>query len=117
MKILKSVLAIAITSLMLISCKKEDAKVVAETVETKKTISAFAKLATTSFKIEGMTCEVGCAKTIEKELNKTSGVKTATVNFETKTAKVEYDSNEQSLEKLSELVEKTGDGKTYKVTM
>ncbi len=116
MKILKLIVAIAITSLMLTSCKKGNTKFVAQENET-KTISADAKLATTSLKIEGMTCEVGCAKTIEKELNKTSGVKMATVNFDKKTAKIEYDSNEQSPEKLSKLVEKTGDGKTYKVTM
>ena len=116
MKALKTLLILIVTIAFFTSCKKENTKVVAQENQT-KTISADAKLATTSFNIEGMTCEVGCAKTIEKELNKTSGVKMATVNFDKKTAKIEYDSNEQSPEKLSKLVEKTGDGKTYKVTM
>ncbi len=116
MKALKTLLILIVTIAFFTSCKKENTKVVAQENQT-KTISADAKLATTSFNIEGMTCEVGCAKTIEKELNKTSGVKTATVDFDTKTAKVEYDSNEQNPEKLAKLVEKTGDGKTYKVTM
>ncbi len=101
---------------MLASCKNENAKTVV-TENKVNIISANAKLAITNFKIEGMTCEVGCAKTIEKVLNKTLGVKLATVNFNKKTAKVEYDSNTQTPEKLAKLVEKTGDGKTYKVTM
>lgn len=115
MKISKSLIAIAITTTLLISCKKQENKVVAKANEP-KTISADAKMATTSFNIQGMTCAVGCAKTIEKELSETSGVKTATVDFDKKTAKVEYDSNAQTPEKLVELVEKTGDGKTYKVS-
>ena len=115
MKILKLMLVIAITTLTLASCKKDSTKVVAKTIAT-NTISPDAKLATTSFNIEGMTCAVGCAKTIEKELNKTNGVKTATVDFDKKVAKVEYDSNAQSPEKLKQLEEKTGDGKTYKVS-
>ncbi len=115
MKISKLLFAIAITATLLISCKQTETKIVAQTVVA-KTIAADAKMATTSFNIEGMTCEFGCAKTIEKELSETSGVKSVKVDFDKKTAKVEYDSKTQTPEKLVELVEKTGDGKTYKVS-
>jgi len=38
-----------------------------------------------------MTCEMGCAKTIEKKMAKMEGVKTAKVDFDTRLAMVEYD--------------------------
>jgi len=70
---------------------------------------AFAKLS-----IDGMTCAIGCAATIEKKLNQTTGVASATVNFESKTAWVIYDAKVMGLEKISEVVKATGP--SYKVT-
>lgn len=43
--------------------------------------------------IEGMTCAIGCAATIEKNLNKTTGVKSAKVNFKTKKATLIFDAD------------------------
>tara|TARA_B100000900_G_scaffold96453_1_gene79519 strand:+ start:14939 stop:15307 length:369 start_codon:yes stop_codon:yes gene_type:complete len=43
--------------------------------------------------IEGMTCAIGCAATIEKNLNKTAGVKSAIVNFKTKKATLIFDAD------------------------
>jgi len=43
--------------------------------------------------IEGMTCAIGCAATIEKNLNKTVGVKSAKVNFKTKKATLIFDAD------------------------
>tara|TARA_B000000532_G_scaffold211971_1_gene181842 strand:+ start:151 stop:519 length:369 start_codon:yes stop_codon:yes gene_type:complete len=43
--------------------------------------------------IEGMTCAIGCAATIEKNLNKTAGVKSAKVNFKTKKATLIFDAD------------------------
>ena len=100
---------------ILVSCKKNEANK-NEIAGATTTISNDAKLATTTFNIDGMTCAVGCAKTIQKELSTTNGVKSATVDFDKKTAKVEYDANAQSPEKLVQIVEKTGDGATYKVS-
>ena len=115
MKTFKIIIALAIGMSLLSSCKKAETN--NKIVSTSKiAISADAKLATTSFKIDGMTCAIGCAKTIEKELAQTKGVKSATVDFDKKTAKVEYDSNAQSPEELVQIVEKTGDGATYKVS-
>ena len=117
MKISKSILAIILVGTILVSCKKE-AKASVEKAKTTdvKTIAANAKLETTNFNINGMTCAEGCAKTIEKKLSETNGVKSATVNFDKKSAKVEYDSNVQTPEKLVQIVEKSGDGATYKVS-
>lgn len=38
-----------------------------------------------------MTCEMGCAKTIEKKLAKLDGMKSATVDFKNELASVEFD--------------------------
>ena len=69
----------------------------------------------TTFKISGMTCAYGCAKTIEKNLSKTVGVQKAVVNFDTKTANVNYDASVITTDKIIKTVQQTGDGTTYKV--
>lgn len=112
----KSVFAVAISGMLFVSCKPTDSAPKPEASIAKTPIAADAKLATASFTIDGMTCAIGCAKTIEKELNDTQGVKTAKVDFDKKSATVEYDTNTQSPEKLVQIVEKTGDGATYKVS-
>ena len=74
------------------------------------------KIANASFKIEGMSCAVMCASKIEKELAAMDGVQKAKVDFETKTATVQFDDAKQSPEKLAKKVESVADGKTYKVS-
>jgi copper chaperone CopZ len=97
-----------------VSCKKETTEVkVDQTTSAKKPI---ANAETTSFNIEGMTCAIGCAKTIETKLSGLEGVQKATVDFDKKTATVEYDPAVQSPEKLATFVEAVADGKTYKVS-
>jgi mercuric ion binding protein len=59
---------------------------------------------------------MGCAKTIEKKLSEMDGVQKAAVDFEKKTATVEFDANKQTPETLVKTVEATADGKTYKVS-
>lgn len=115
-----SILALVVAGITLVSCKKEesvtntDTNAVAET--TNKDSKAVAKAETTTFNIEGMTCAMGCAKTIENKLAGLDGVQKATVDFEKKTATVEYDAAVQTPEKLVETVEAVADGKTYKVS-
>ena len=115
MKNIKNIaFAIAIT-LFAVSCKKETTSETNE-VATAKTEIAAENLETASFTIEGMTCEVGCAKTIESKLTVTDGVSEATVDFETKIATVKFDKTKQSIESLTKTVEKVGGGDLYKVT-
>lgn len=81
--------------------KAEKPEILAENVEEK------------TFTVEGMTCAVGCAAAIQKKLNATAGVKSATVDFDTKTADVEYDKTQLTPQKIKEIVEAVGDGKSY----
>ena len=43
--------------------------------------------------IDGMSCQVGCAAYIDKELEKVSGVVSADVSFENKLASITYDNS------------------------
>jgi len=65
------------------------------------------------FHIEGMTCEIGCARTIEKKIAKMQGVKFAKVDFNKKLAMVEYDQAKVTPASLEETVAKAGE--VYKV--
>ncbi|MGH2667213.1 heavy-metal-associated domain-containing protein [Flavobacterium sp.] len=114
MKSIKLTLALLITAgTLFVSCKKETENGKTEiTASTKEVANA----ETTSFTIEGMTCAVGCAKTIETKLAGLDGVQKATVDFDKKTATIQYDAAVQTPEKLVETVEAVADGKTYKVS-
>lgn len=112
MNISKNLLIAALTVFMFTACK--DSSAVAE-AETQNETEIAGKVETASFSIEGMSCSMGCAKTIEKKLAKLDGVQSATVDFDNKTATVEYDTAKQSPEKLAATVEAAADGKTYKV--
>lgn len=115
----KSLLIFALSTLFLTSCKD---KAVAstetsteETTET-KTLAAVGKIETASFNIDGMSCEIMCASKIQKELAATEGVQKATVDFEKKSATIEYDAAVISPEKLVEKVEAVNGGDSYKVS-
>jgi len=113
MKTLK-LIAITLAFLATISCKKEQKDVEVITVNTiekvkKSTIPENATLAKVEFNIEGMTCAIGCAAKIQKSLGNMDGVKNATVNFENKTAVVEYDVNQINTKLLAERVVLNGD--------
>lgn len=105
--------------LVFVGCKEKatDAVVESETKapKVKKEIAA-ANLQSASFTIKGMTCAIGCAKTIEEELIGLDGVKTAAVNFEKEQATVSFDKTILTAEKLTKIVEATADGKSYKVS-
>ncbi|WP_284653744.1 heavy-metal-associated domain-containing protein [Flavobacterium terrisoli] len=120
MNFTKSLVTFGIASTMLFSCKDtasrpatDDTKEVVTTEQNAPAVAA--KPETASFKIEGMTCSMGCAKTIENKLAHMNGVQKATVDFDKKEATVEFDGAVLTQEKLFATVEATGDGATYKV--
>lgn len=114
----KSILIICIASTSLFSCKDSASKPLLETevANTKKEVTIATKPETASFKIEGMTCAMGCAKTIETKLSKMSGIQKATVDFDKKQATVDFDAAILNSDNIKKAVESTGDGETYKVT-
>ncbi len=117
MKTIKNVLLVTVAGLFFIACKDTNSKEAAttESTEVKKEILA-ENLQTASFTVEGMHCEFGCAKSIEKKLAKLNGVKSALVDFETKQASIEYDATQETPQTLAKIVEEMADGDTYKVS-
>ncbi len=117
MKFSKLILACSLIALSIIGCKQTDAAPKEESVASgvKPTINP-EKLETASFTIDGMTCAIGCAKTIEKELSETDGVQKAAVDFDKKEATISFDSSIQTPTSIVKIVEATADGKTYKVS-
>lgn len=65
--------------------------------------------------IEGMTCEIGCARLIQSKLSKTDGVTFVQVSFEDKLGTITFDENKISQEKIKEEIQKIAGGDTYKV--
>ena len=103
----KSILTLGIASVLLLGCKDAGSKPTASGTETKteKKVVVAAKPETASFKIEGMTCAIGCAKTIEEKLSKMDGVQKVSVDFDTKQATVDFDATVLNPEKLTKDVE------------
>jgi len=121
MKFKKSIALLALSTIFMVSCKDK----VVETIDSNGNDSLQVEQVTSNetstneiagtmekatFEIEGMSCAVGCAKVIEGKLAKLNGVKSATVDFETKKATVEFDNAKQTPTTLEETVEKIGDG-------
>ena len=66
--------------------------------------------------IEGMTCEIGCARLIQSKLHKTEGVIFADISFENKLGKISFDANKLSNEDIENEIKKIAGGDLYKVT-
>ena len=120
MNFTKTLLTLTSASTLFLICKDSASKPLPENLketsaQKQKTNAVAVKPETTSFKIEGMTCAMGCAKTIEDNLSKMDGVQKAVVDFDNKEATVSFDASVISTKKLIEAVETTGDGATYKV--
>ena len=95
MKFLKNILSVTFILIILSSCKT-DKKVEIKTIDVSsekisQKLDPNAIYSKAEFSIKGMTCEMGCAKTIEKKLAKMYGMKSATVDFKNELALVEFD--------------------------
>ncbi|CAM1360706.1 cation transporter [Tenacibaculum xiamenense] len=111
MKIEKLLIAFALVCFFTVSCKKEGNK----EVESQKEEVA-AKIEEASFAISGMTCEIGCAKTIASKLSKKEGIIDADVVFADNMANVKYDANKTNKKDIIAFIDGIADGTTYKAT-
>ena len=102
MKIKNIVLLLAVALFSFTACKQEEKK------EVKKETVALA--------ISGMTCEIGCAKTIQSKLSKKEGVLAAKVIFTDSIANIEFDANTVSKKDLIAFVDGIAGGDLYKAS-
>lgn len=105
MKIKKLTYLVVITCFILTNCKKEVKK---ETLPVDKQEVTLA--------ISGMTCEIGCAKTIQSKLTKKEGVLNAKVIFKDSIANIKFDANTTSKNDLIAFVDGIAGGDMYKAS-
>lgn len=116
MKHFKIILAYAFLFMFFLACKNEpktEVITVETSKETNKNLDPNATYSKAEFNIKGMTCEIGCAKTIQKKLANMEGVKSATVDFKSEMAMVEYDVAKANPMSISKTVTSVAD--TYSV--
>jgi len=117
MKTIKYILTLTLIATFVFSCKNEknpEVKTIEVETEVVKKLDPNATFAKAEFTIDGMTCQIGCAATIQKKISKLDGVKSATVDFDRKLAMVEYNEAKVTPTTLEEAVAKVSD--TYKVS-
>jgi mercuric ion binding protein len=110
MKTFKTLVLLTTLALFSVSCNNNVTPEV-KTVEmeqsvlsSEKQLDPNATYAKAEFGIEGMTCAMGCAKTIEKKIAKMDGVKSVIVDFDTRLATVEFDNAKVTPTSLEETV-------------
>lgn len=117
MNLLRKIVACLLIMVAVTACKNNEQPEVI-TVETEVAqataqLDPNASYAKAEFSIDGMTCAMGCAKTIEKKIAKMEGVKSAKVDFDRRLAMVEYDAAKVTTNSLEATVSKVGE--MYKV--
>lgn len=114
--LMKSLFSYLLFFLLLVSCgesKKNQAAQKENSVTSEQIAANYKSL---ELEIEGMTCEIGCARTIQSKLSKLEGVNYSKVSFEAKKGQFTFDSNVLSKEDIIEKISGIGGGDLYSVT-
>ncbi len=106
MKLKNIIYSITIACFVLVGCKSE----------AKKEVNTEVKKEQISLAISGMTCEIGCAKTIQSKLSKKEGVLNASVIFTDSIANIDFDSNIISSKELISYIDNIAGGEMYKAS-
>jgi Cu+-exporting ATPase len=113
--IMKKIIILLLLTLVITSCGDKKNTLKPEKSNTKKEQVA-AKLKSVEVTIEGMTCEIGCARTIQSKLSKMDGITYAKVNFNTKKGFFTYDANKLSENDIAKKIDGIAGGALYKAT-
>lgn len=118
MNTLRNIFLVIALGFFTIACKNNQQPEV-RTIDTEvsnvqKKLDPNATYTKAEFTIKGMTCEIGCARIIQKSLAKMDGVKSAKVDFGNELAMVEFDEGMVDFNALEAAVAKTSD--TYAVS-
>ncbi len=110
---MKRIITLILCSVVLLSCGENTTK--KETTPEDITQKEMA-LKNIEVDIEGMTCEIGCARLIQSKLSKVEGVTYTRVSFEAGKGQFTYDSNQISSEEVINSIEKIAGGDLYTVS-
>lgn len=113
MKVIKAQFFIAFVAIVFVSCGNtgEDKLKNKQGVDKNQKV----KLTNVEVKIEGMTCEIGCARLIQSKLYKAEGINYASVSFEEGRGEITFDANRITDADLKTLIEGIAGGELYKV--
>lgn len=109
MKFQRIIIVVLVAAFTLSACNTETKK----TPEVK--VAKTPKLEKVAINISGMTCEIGCAKTIQSKLSKKAGVTSAKVIFKDSLGLIEYDANTISAEDINAFINGIAGGDLYTV--
>ena len=109
MNVYKFICILVITCFAISSCNLEKKEAI-------KTATSVTNKQSVSLAISGMTCEIGCAKTIQSKLSKKQGVTKANVIFTDSIATIEFDPNKTSTEDLTSFINGIAGGELYKAS-
>lgn len=84
-----------------------------EATTSEKSVIDASKVLAVDYKIDGMTCKMGCAKTIEKTIAGLNGVVASSVDFDSEKGHFEFDASIISEKEIITAIEKVAD--QYKV--
>ena len=104
-------LSLILSCLLIWSCSDKTKKLNNEDV--KSGVLQMAEIQTISFAVSGMTCEIGCAKTIQSKLSKKEGITDAVVVFSDSIATVSFDSSIISTTDISSFISGIAGGDAY----
>ena len=92
---MKNLLTTLILAIVFFSCNevKKEKKNEKSEVKTEEVAANYKSI---EVEIEGMTCEIGCARLIQSKLSKVDGITYTKVDFESKKGQFTYDSNKIS---------------------
>lgn len=110
MKFQKIIGLFIIATIALTACKNTPTK-----IDIKKENSA-ENTQKLTLAISGMTCEIGCAKTIQSKLSKKEGIASATVIFKDSITLITFDANKISKTEIIAFVNGIAGGDLYKAT-
>jgi Cu+-exporting ATPase len=107
-------IVILVFTLLFISCNETKKDAITSPIP-ENNIEKIASFKSIEVEIEGMTCEIGCARTIQSKLSKVDGISYSKVNFETKKGQFTYDENKISETTIISKINGIAGGDLYSV--
>jgi Cu+-exporting ATPase len=113
---MRTILSTLLLLVLVVACgQKDDQKTVSPDQEIQE-VQIAQDLRSIEVSIEGMTCEIGCARTIQSKLSKVEGVSASIVDFESGKGFFTYDANQIDQKVIVDKITGIAGGEVYSVS-